>query len=50
MKIGQKVTVRKGGRNKQGTIVRHHPSLNAWVVSVKGVKPDLAYMVTEVRA
>jgi len=48
-KAGDRVKVRLGGRTKSGVVLKHHPSLPAWVVSVGG-KRALAFLYSEVVA
>jgi hypothetical protein len=48
-KSGAKVKVRLGGRTKTGVILRHHPHLPAWIVSISG-KRALNFLYSEVTA
>jgi hypothetical protein len=49
-KPAQRVKVRIAGRTKNGVIVKHHPSLPAWVVSVNGRKHLLNFLYADVTA
>jgi hypothetical protein len=48
-KAGARVKVRLGGRTRTGTVIKHHPTLPAWVISVGG-KRALAFLYSEIVA